>query len=362
MNSIKNTTFEPDWVTSPGETLREILEAKGMTKWELAHRANISVQHVNRMILGSTKITSETAILLERVLGVSAKFWIAREVNYQIRNARLKSQKRLAKDTDILKKPVVKELMKRNIVPKGVHRTRQIESLLSFFGVGSVKQLQDFWDEPYQIALRHSPTLKSNSDALAAWIRIGERKAEHIHCERYDEKTFLEALTEIRKLTTLSPEQFIPQMVELCAHSGVALVFVKEISGARLHGATRWLNPNKAMIILNLRGKKNDIFWFTFFHETCHVLYDDRETLTLDGNDVVGKGSESEKRADIFAANFLIPEEYAENLTELTLSQIKKFAESIGVHPGIVAGRLGHERIFPFSKLNQFRDSFQWGG
>ena len=37
-------------------------------------------------------------------------------------------------------------------------------------------------------------------------------------------------------------------------------------------GATRWLTPEKALIQLSLRHKSDDQLWFTFFHETGHVL------------------------------------------------------------------------------------------
>lgn len=32
------------------------------------------------------------------------------------------------------------------------------------------------------------------------------------------------------------------------------------------HGATKWLTTTKAMILLNLRGKAEEQFWFSFFH------------------------------------------------------------------------------------------------
>jgi len=39
------------------------------------------------------------------------------------------------------------------------------------------------------------------------------------------------------------------------------------------HGVTKWLLPSKAMILLNLRGKMEDQFWFSFFHKAGHVLH-----------------------------------------------------------------------------------------
>lgn len=73
------------------------------------------------------------------------------------------------------------------------------------------------------------------------------------------------------------------------------------------NGATKRLSPQKAMILLSLRGKGEDKFWFSFFREAGHVLYDNRKDILInDGS----KDDLREVRADEFAAKFLIPPEY----------------------------------------------------
>ena len=66
-------------------------------------------------------------------------------------------------------------------------------------------------------------------------------------------------------------EDFEPKLIELCAISGVVLALVSAIPGARVIGAARWIN-HRPVIQLSLFGKTNDRFWFTFFHEACHIL------------------------------------------------------------------------------------------
>ena len=53
--------------------------------------------------------------------------------------------------------------------------------------------------------------------------------------------------------------------------AGVALVIIDTFQGARAHGATRWLSPQKALIQLSLRYHWEDVFWFSFFHEVGHL-------------------------------------------------------------------------------------------
>jgi len=60
-------------------------------------------------------------------------------------------------------------------------------------------------------------------------------------------------------------------MKQLCAEAGVAIALVPEMKNVPWNGATKWLTPRKVMILLCLRGKGEDKFWFSFFMKpvTC---------------------------------------------------------------------------------------------
>jgi addiction module HigA family antidote len=61
----------------PGEILREeFLTYYEITQDELAKAMGVSRFRVNEIINGKRAITSETAILLSKALGTSAKFWM----------------------------------------------------------------------------------------------------------------------------------------------------------------------------------------------------------------------------------------------------------------------------------------------
>ena len=77
--------------TSPGEVLvEEFLGPLGMTQVELARRKNIPLQRVNTVVTGKRAITAETAVLLARVLGTSAAFWMNLQVAVDLWNAERK--------------------------------------------------------------------------------------------------------------------------------------------------------------------------------------------------------------------------------------------------------------------------------
>ncbi len=75
--------FEPDWVSPPGDTIRDLMEEYGWSETELAARLRYSVQHVRRLLDGEAVITKNAAVRLARVLGSTSRFWLAREALYR---------------------------------------------------------------------------------------------------------------------------------------------------------------------------------------------------------------------------------------------------------------------------------------
>jgi addiction module HigA family antidote len=75
--------YYPDSFTSPGETLLETLETRGMSQAELARRLGCSVKLVNEIIQAQTVITPEIAGQLEQALRVPASFWLNMEQYYR---------------------------------------------------------------------------------------------------------------------------------------------------------------------------------------------------------------------------------------------------------------------------------------
>ena len=185
--------------------------------------------------------------------------------------------------------------------------------------------------------------------------------AQDVVCQPFDSTRFRGALDEIRMLTLKTPNEFGPAMKRLCSEAGVALVFLGEIPKTRLSGATRWLNKDKALIMLSLRHKTNDHFWFSFFHEAGHILLHGKKMMFLD--DVIQAGSDLEQEANQFAANMLIPDKayraFVANNRPLARASVSAFAATIGIAQGIIVGRLQHDKTIAFAALNELKDHFE---
>lgn len=358
MASRVANAYLPDQVALPGETLQEVLADRQMSQAELAERTGRPKKTINEIIKGKTAITAETALQLERVLGIAASFWNNLERNYQEYLARRQEEALLEESTGWLEQVPVRALEKYGWIEQQSRKVDKVRAVLGFFGVASPNEWRQVFEVP-QASFRHSRVFASDAGALSAWLRKGELEAQEIRGEPFDRERFRAALSEARALTVKEPEEFGPRLRSLCAAAGVAVVFVRELPKCRVHGATRWISPSRALIQLSPRYRTDDHLWFTFFHEAAHILLHGKRLIFIEAG--VASTAPEEEEADRFASDFLIPPQALERLRRparerrLSEAQVRSIAQELGIAPGIVVGRLQHEGWLPHSHLNRLK-------
>ena len=77
-------TNRPAEVFSPGEFIREELEARGWTQGDLAEIMGRPIQVVNGIVLGKKIITPRTAQELAAAFGTSAEMWMNLQTAYSL--------------------------------------------------------------------------------------------------------------------------------------------------------------------------------------------------------------------------------------------------------------------------------------
>lgn len=357
--------YEPDYAVSPGETLAEVILERGMSQAELARRTGISTKHINLILKGSAPISPETALKLERVLNVPARAWNALEANYRGHLSRLEESRQLQQHVGWASRALVKELIRRGRISQFADRVEQLREVLRFFGVASIAAWNAIWDQSAATAAYRKAKLEGDPVALAAWMRIGELRAGEVPAKPFDRERFRRVLEEVRGLTReTDPEVWYPQLAQLCLSAGVVVVIERELPKARVNGIARWITPTTALIQLSLRYLRDDILWFTFFHEAAHLLLHGKRAGPKDVPqtfidmqpdlpmfvDTSKSAGQREDEANAFAANTLVPPETAARLPYITtLHDVRTLASEVGVSPGIIVGRLHHEEIKPHS-------------
>ena len=81
----------------PGETLREDLDALGMSAAELARSIEVPVNRVTEILNGRRSITGDTALRLGHFFGTSGEFWLNLQKLYELRLAEKKIGARIAR-------------------------------------------------------------------------------------------------------------------------------------------------------------------------------------------------------------------------------------------------------------------------
>lgn len=360
MDKQVTNVYRPDYAVSPGDVLSDELELRGMTQQELAKRTGLTPKHIVSIVKAKSAITPETAIKFERAMGMPADYWLNLESNYQEIQARLQEESQLDHDINWLNHIPVAQMAKLGWIEKLSDTKAQLVEVLRFFAIASVSQWHGMWSN-LDVAYRQHNHGEVFPEAVSAWLRRGEIEASQIACAPYDKTNFRAALDQIRTLTAESPEVFVPRMVALCASAGVAVVFVPALPKTSMSGATRWLNPNKALIQLSLRYKTDDHLWFTFFHEAAHILLHGKKDFFLEGTNGLDQAKEDE--ANKFAQEELIPRaEFIHFAQQRSFSKISiaAFAKRIGIAPGIVVGQLQHAGHLPIFHCNELKQKFKW--
>ncbi len=73
---------------TPGEILlHEFLEPAGISQYRLAAAAGIPASRLTDIIKGRRGITADTAIRLSRAIGMTPKFWLSIQQDYEVRVA-----------------------------------------------------------------------------------------------------------------------------------------------------------------------------------------------------------------------------------------------------------------------------------
>lgn len=87
----------------PGRILRqEFLEPAGITQYRLAKATGLSQVQVGNILRGRRGITAETALRLERALGMSAQTWMNLQTLYDLERATLEEGARIERTTQRL--------------------------------------------------------------------------------------------------------------------------------------------------------------------------------------------------------------------------------------------------------------------
>lgn len=338
--------------TPPGATIKEQLNDRGMSQKEFAARMDMSEKHISKLINGDVRLTPETAVRLEMVLGIPTKFWNNLEAIYREKIIKAEAENAMDADVEMAKHFPYSEMAKFGWVPETRDAKEKVVYLRKYFEVVALSLLGS--DQITRIACRRLAITEKSDLALMAWAQEAKIKARDIQTAPINIKGLIAAIPEIRKMTVLKPKDFCPQIKKRLEDCGIALVFLPHLKGSFLQGAS-FMDGNKIVVGLTARGKDADKFWFSLFHELAHIVLGH---VGLPN----GTSEEDEKDADKWSGDTLISyDDFEEFKHERDYSEksVLRFAKDQGIAPGIVVGRMQLEGIIKYSMLNNLKEKYE---
>ena len=344
----KQNQYFPQSVPHPGETLAEKLEEIEMGPKEFALRTGKPEKTIIAIVNGQSSITPDMAVQFESVTKIPANFWMNHQRGYDEYIAREKRQKVIQQSISWAKQFPLAEMIKKGWLPQVKTIEEKTMEMLAFFSFSNYTAWEDYYfNQQLKVAFRISLAHIKDPYAISAWLRRGELQAGELHAGAYSEKKFKEALPKLKAIMAKHPEDFFQQLQNICLKAGVKVVHTPCINKAPISGSTRWLNDTP-FIQLTGRFNRNDIFWFTFFHEAGHIIMHGKKDIFLENLEYSDKDLEKEKEADSFSIKWTFSdEEEAEIIEALPLKNqnIKHFAKKFKTHPAIIIGRLQRKKL-----------------
>ena len=337
--------------TPPGATIKEQLHDRGMSQKEFAVRMDMSEKHISRLINGEVQLTPEVAVRLEMVLGLPAKFWNNLEAAYREKLIKVAAENAMEADEKLAKQLPYNEMAEYGWLPATRNSKEKVINLRKYFEVVELSLLGN--SQITRIACRRLAVTEKGDFALMAWAQEAKIEARNVKTAPLNIAKLMKSIPEIRNLTVLDPREFSQKLKEMLASCGIALVFLPHLKGSFLQGAS-FLDGNKIVLGLTVRGKSADKFWFSLFHELGHIV------LGHVGQ-AEGTSDLDERNADHWSKENLISEEVFEAFKKenvFTLNSIKEFSDKIGIAPGIVVGRLQNEGCISYSMMNELKEYY----
>ena len=330
-------TDMPAEVFSPGEYLRDELLERGWTATEFAEIIGRPLQAVSEIVNDKKEITTETAVLFEQALGVSAGTWLSLQNRYRLFMLRTSTH-----DGGTVAAPVARRAHLRSLVPLAelrkrgwVSRTDDLDVIES--EVRTLLKIESLYDQPqFAMAAKRTNVADQITIEQRAWLAYIQRIAETRKLASYDQ-TLLSALAaSVPRRLQEGPEQ-LADLRDAFAECGVALVVVGGLKGGKLDGAVTSVN-GCPVIGLTARGDRFDSFIHTLLHECGHLVLNHLAGGSIVDDDVTLDDVEPiEAAANKAADQWLFPGGFPD--VEATIRNVADIAEQFGIHPSVVIGR-----------------------
>ncbi|MBE6015648.1 MAG: addiction module antidote protein, HigA family [Lachnospiraceae bacterium] len=360
MSNIKE--YKDIIAVHPGYYIADLIEELGMTQAEFATRVGTNTKTISYLVNGQANITNDLAKKMSVMTGTSEVLWLNLQSSYDQKVIEIQKEKDFDEQKDLARLIDYEFFIDVVELPTTKSIGERILNLCKYF---KVSDLRIMMNQDFLVNYRKGVSSVSDKNIInsRAWVQTAINFSQGIETKSYDAEKLKSYLSEIRSMTLQKPELFLPRMKQIFSECGVAFVLLPNLKNSGVNGAVKWIGDDRAVLAMNNRRLDADIFWFSLFHEVRHVLQRKVKTTFISYTDeeMIEENERLEKDADNFAMNYLIPPVAMRKFAPTkytTDEEIIGFAKSIGIHPGIVAGRLQHDGVISHKRCSKLKEKY----
>lgn len=347
----------------PGYYVAEIIEDMGVTQAEFAVRMGTTGKTLSQLVNGQTNISNDLAQKLSTMLGTSIDFWLNLQSAFDEKVIEINKAKIMDEQTEIVKVIDYSYFVRLVNLPVTKSARERIANLCSFFRIADLRILKQ---SDFLVNFRTGIATIEDKNIInsRAWLQTALNAAAKIETAPFNAEKLKSYIPEIRSMTLQEPDVFLIRLREIFSDCGVAFVLLPYLKNSGINGAVKWINQDRVVLAMNDRRLNADTFWFSLFHEIKHVLQQKTKTVFVSSSkqEIKAMDEKLEEEADLFAQNTLIPiRDYRQFApTKYTSdAEIIAFAKKIGIHPGVVAGRLQHDHIIAPNRCSALKQQYK---
>ncbi|MBO4667508.1 MAG: HigA family addiction module antidote protein [Bacilli bacterium] len=348
-----------EYISHPGDTLLELLEQYGISQKELSLKTQISEKHINEIIKGKKSITISFAKKLENIFKPNASFWMNRQSIYDEKIESLRIIENITEEEkSLINRFPINELVKYGYIEDSRNEVENVLSLRKFTSSSNLLETPNLLQYMISGTSFKTDATTTNSDPykLYSWLRICQIESESIYNPNtFDFKALRASLVSIKQLSLLNDfNEVYKKLINILYQCGINFRIVKNFQGLNVQGYIRTIQDSVSLCV-TIKWHREDVFWFTLFHEFGHLFYKRNNRAFIDMKD------DEETEANNFAKDHLIDsstyETLKRNVNEKTIMQC---AKSNGISPAIVVGRLANDKIIPQNRYKYLIRKIVW--
>jgi HTH-type transcriptional regulator/antitoxin HigA len=333
----------------PGQLIRELMEAKGWNQEVLSIMLSRNKTVVNKTLTGKRALDAELAISLSELFGVSAERLMQLQKNYELAQARILTMDDPGRENraHIFGNLPIAAMIKRGWINVADMRDVPMveKEIMRFFAAPSADEIEIL---PH--AAKRTEVFGGVTPVQLAWLYRVKAIASETMVARYSPSAVRESISKLKPL--LASPQAARKVPRVLAECGIRYLIVESLPGAKIDGVCLWLNENSPVIGMSFRYDRIDNFWFVLRHEMEHVLQLHGQTAIMLDAELEGERAgigdnlaEEERIANRAAADFCVPNRSLESFVARKFPIFRErdiigFANTLNIHPGLVAGQL----------------------